>query len=128
MKMKYYQPSEFPKVFSQCCVTDFLSHDRKQLCHECPLQWMEWDVFIARAHLLSVCVQGMNVCVCVCVCRCLSDAASKHAVQAFFDCLRAEMEEYGIVVSTISHTFINASDLAPVKELAPKPNTVSACE
>ncbi|KAI2658820.1 Dehydrogenase/reductase SDR family member 7C-A [Labeo rohita] len=37
-----------------------------------------------------------------------SDAASKHAVQAFFDCLRAEVEEYGISVSTISHTFINA--------------------
>ncbi|KAF4106943.1 dehydrogenase/reductase (SDR family) member 7Cb [Onychostoma macrolepis] len=35
-------------------------------------------------------------------------AASKHAVQAFFDCLRAEVEEYGISVSTISHTFINA--------------------
>ncbi|KAM6951469.1 dehydrogenase/reductase (SDR family) member 7Cb [Aplochiton taeniatus] len=38
-----------------------------------------------------------------------SYAASKHAVQAFFDCLRAEMEEYGVGVSTISHTFINAS-------------------
>ncbi|XP_030631570.1 dehydrogenase/reductase (SDR family) member 7Cb [Chanos chanos] len=37
-----------------------------------------------------------------------SYAASKHAVQAFFDCLRAEVEEYGISVSTISHTFINA--------------------
>ncbi|XP_018617208.1 dehydrogenase/reductase (SDR family) member 7Cb [Scleropages formosus] len=36
-------------------------------------------------------------------------AASKHAVQAFFDCLRAEVEEYGISVSTISHTFINAA-------------------
>ncbi|XP_036396848.1 dehydrogenase/reductase (SDR family) member 7Cb [Megalops cyprinoides] len=35
-------------------------------------------------------------------------AASKHAVQAFFDCLRAEVEEYGISVSTISHTFISA--------------------
>uniref|UniRef100_A0A8C7D7L7 Dehydrogenase/reductase (SDR family) member 7Ca n=1 Tax=Oncorhynchus kisutch TaxID=8019 RepID=A0A8C7D7L7_ONCKI len=28
-------------------------------------------------------------------------AASKHAVQAFFDCLRAEVQEYGISVSTI---------------------------
>ncbi|XP_056627535.1 dehydrogenase/reductase (SDR family) member 7Cb isoform X1 [Triplophysa dalaica] len=37
-----------------------------------------------------------------------SYAASKHAVQAFFDCLRAEVEEFGISVSTISHTFINA--------------------
>ncbi|XP_074553170.1 dehydrogenase/reductase SDR family member 7C-B-like isoform X2 [Halichoeres trimaculatus] len=36
-------------------------------------------------------------------------AASKHAVQAFFDCLRAEVEEYGISVSTISHTFISGS-------------------
>lgn len=68
-----------------------------------------------------------NSCVCVCGGH-LSDAASKHAAQAFFDCLRAEVEEYGIVVSTISHTFINASDPAPVKEPAPKPNTLSACE
>ncbi|XP_069572183.1 dehydrogenase/reductase SDR family member 7C-B-like isoform X1 [Brachyistius frenatus] len=36
-------------------------------------------------------------------------AASKHAVQAFFDCLRAEVEEYGVSVSTISHTFISRS-------------------
>ncbi|KAM7371445.1 hypothetical protein PAMP_008689 [Pampus punctatissimus] len=35
-------------------------------------------------------------------------AASKHAVQAFFDCLRAEVEEYGISVSTINHTFISS--------------------
>lgn len=34
-------------------------------------------------------------------------AASKHAVQAFFDSLRAEVEEYGISVSTINHTFIS---------------------
>ncbi|XP_052347326.1 dehydrogenase/reductase SDR family member 7C-B-like isoform X2 [Oncorhynchus keta] len=33
-------------------------------------------------------------------------AASKHAVQAFFDCLRAEVQEYGISVSTVNHTFI----------------------
>nr|XP_029492452.1 dehydrogenase/reductase SDR family member 7C-B-like [Oncorhynchus nerka] len=33
-------------------------------------------------------------------------AASKHAVQAFFDCLRAEVREYGISVSTVNHTFI----------------------
>ncbi|XP_047426760.1 dehydrogenase/reductase SDR family member 7C-B-like isoform X2 [Mugil cephalus] len=37
-------------------------------------------------------------------------AASKHAVQAFFDCLRAEVEEYGISVSTINHTFISRSE------------------
>ncbi len=67
------------------------------------------------------------MCVCVCVCGHLSDAASKHAAQAFFDCLRAEVEEYGIVVSTISHTFINATD-QPLEESAPKPNTLSACE
>ncbi|XP_066522437.1 dehydrogenase/reductase (SDR family) member 7Cb [Hoplias malabaricus] len=42
-----------------------------------------------------------------------SYAASKHAVQAFFDCLRAEVEEYGISVSTISHTFINATTQDP---------------
>lgn len=36
----------------------------------------------------------------------VSDAASKHAVQAFFDCLRAEVQEYGISVSTVNHTFI----------------------
>jgi len=36
-----------------------------------------------------------------------SYAASKHAVQAFFDCLRAEVQEYGISVSTLSHTFIS---------------------
>ncbi|KAJ0058589.1 hypothetical protein NL108_017438, partial [Boleophthalmus pectinirostris] len=34
-------------------------------------------------------------------------AASKHAVQAFFDCVRAEVEEYGITVSSINHTFIS---------------------
>ncbi|XP_063077860.1 dehydrogenase/reductase (SDR family) member 7Cb isoform X2 [Engraulis encrasicolus] len=38
-----------------------------------------------------------------------SYAASKHAIQAFFDCLRAEVEEYGIAVSTISHTFIKST-------------------
>ncbi|KAJ4932580.1 hypothetical protein JOQ06_010998 [Pogonophryne albipinna] len=36
-------------------------------------------------------------------------SASKHAVQAFFDSLRSEVEEYGISVSTINHTFISAS-------------------
>ncbi|XP_068162370.1 dehydrogenase/reductase (SDR family) member 7Cb [Antennarius striatus] len=55
-----------------------------------------------------------------------SFAASKHAAQAFFDCLRAEVEEYGIVVSTVSHTFIRAPDPLPVEEPAPKPNTLSA--
>lgn len=58
----------------------------------------------------------------------LPDAASKHAAQAFFDCLRAEVEEYGVVVSTISHTFINASEPPPQAEPAPKANALSACE
>ncbi|XP_039509607.1 dehydrogenase/reductase (SDR family) member 7Cb isoform X1 [Pimephales promelas] len=58
-------------------------------------------------------------------------AASKHAVQAFFDCLRAEVEEYGISVSTISHTFINATpteatEAPPTK--APPTNPLWACE
>lgn len=36
----------------------------------------------------------------------LLDAASKHAAVGFFDCLRAEMEEFGISVSTVNPTFI----------------------
>ncbi|XP_072224662.1 dehydrogenase/reductase SDR family member 7C-B [Leuresthes tenuis] len=46
-------------------------------------------------------------------------AASKHAVQAFFDSLRAEVEEYSISVSTINHTFISrsASEMTPSKSL-----------
>ncbi|XP_065806116.1 dehydrogenase/reductase (SDR family) member 7Cb isoform X1 [Labrus bergylta] len=55
-----------------------------------------------------------------------SYTASKHAAQAFFDCLRAEVEEYGILVSTVSHTFINTSEPPPVKESVPKANTLSA--
>ncbi|KAM6164432.1 dehydrogenase/reductase SDR family member 7C [Rhynchocyon petersi] len=35
-------------------------------------------------------------------------AASKHAVLGFFDCLRAEVEEYDVVVSTVSPTFIRS--------------------
>ena len=65
----------------------------------------------------------MRLCVCVCACVCglcvIEDAASKHAAQAFFDCLRAEVEEYGVSVSTISHTFINASAPEPEPEPAP---------
>ncbi|XP_071372953.1 dehydrogenase/reductase (SDR family) member 7Cb [Centroberyx affinis] len=48
-----------------------------------------------------------------------SYAASKHAAQAFFDCLRAEVEEYGIVVSTISHTFIDASHKDKPQRICP---------
>lgn len=50
----------------------------------------------------------------------LPDAASKHAVQAFFDCLRAEVQEYGISVSTISHTFIGSP---PPAEESPEPES-----
>ncbi|XP_004712065.1 dehydrogenase/reductase SDR family member 7C isoform X2 [Echinops telfairi] len=35
-------------------------------------------------------------------------AASKHAALGFFDCLRAEVEEYDVVVSTVSPTFIRS--------------------
>ncbi|XP_008313236.1 dehydrogenase/reductase (SDR family) member 7Cb [Cynoglossus semilaevis] len=55
-----------------------------------------------------------------------SYAASKHAAQAFFDCLRSEVEEYGIIVSTISHTFINASEPPPVEESEPQQNALAA--
>lgn len=58
-----------------------------------------------------------------------SYAASKHAAQAFFDCLRAEVEEYGITVSTISHTFINASEAPAAPETPatiPEPQPATA--
>ncbi|XP_054613170.1 dehydrogenase/reductase (SDR family) member 7Cb [Dunckerocampus dactyliophorus] len=55
-----------------------------------------------------------------------SYAASKHAVQAFFDCLRAEVEEYGITVSTISHTFIDAASQQSPENPAPKPHSLAA--
>lgn len=35
-------------------------------------------------------------------------AASKHAAQGFFDCLRAEVEEFDVSVSTVSPTFIRS--------------------
>ncbi|XP_006006679.1 dehydrogenase/reductase (SDR family) member 7Cb isoform X2 [Latimeria chalumnae] len=40
-------------------------------------------------------------------------AASKHAAQGFFDCLRAEVQEFGISVSTISPTFISSYHIQP---------------
>ncbi|XP_037134879.1 dehydrogenase/reductase (SDR family) member 7Cb [Syngnathus acus] len=55
-----------------------------------------------------------------------SYAASKHAVQAFFDSLRAEVEEYGITVSTISHTFIDATAPQSPEEPASKSNSLAA--
>lgn len=38
-----------------------------------------------------------------------SYAASKHATQAFFDCLRAEMEQYGIGVTVVSPGYIHTN-------------------
>lgn len=38
-----------------------------------------------------------------------SDAASKHATQAYFDCLRAEIEHYGIPVTVVSPGYIRTS-------------------
>lgn len=43
----------------------------------------------------------------------LPDAASKHAALGFFDCLRAEVEEYDVVVSTVSPTFIRSYRVDP---------------
>ncbi|ELK31848.1 Dehydrogenase/reductase SDR family member 7C [Myotis davidii] len=40
-------------------------------------------------------------------------AASKHAALGFFDCLRAEVEEYDVVVSTVSPTFIRSYHAHP---------------
>lgn len=38
-----------------------------------------------------------------------SDAASKHATQAYFDCLRAEIEHFGIPVTVISPGYIRTN-------------------
>ncbi|XP_014719625.3 dehydrogenase/reductase SDR family member 7C isoform X1 [Equus asinus] len=40
-------------------------------------------------------------------------AASKHAALGFFDCLRAEVEEYDVLVSTVSPTFIRSYHVYP---------------
>ncbi|KAI2581382.1 DHRS7C isoform 1 [Pan troglodytes] len=40
-------------------------------------------------------------------------AASKHAALGFFDCLRAEVEEYDVVISTVSPTFIRSYHVYP---------------
>ena len=61
-------------------------------------------------------------------CRHLLDAASKHAAQAFFECLRAEVQESGVIVSTISHTYINASTPRSNEKPVPKQNSVATCE
>uniref|UniRef100_A0A5F9CIE0 Dehydrogenase/reductase SDR family member 7C n=1 Tax=Oryctolagus cuniculus TaxID=9986 RepID=A0A5F9CIE0_RABIT len=41
------------------------------------------------------------------------DAASKHAALGFFDCLRAEVEEFDVAVSTVSPTFIRSYHVHP---------------
>ena len=38
-----------------------------------------------------------------------TDAASKHATQAYFDCLRAEVEHYGIGVTVVSPGYIQTN-------------------
>ncbi|CAM4634459.1 unnamed protein product [Lepidochelys olivacea] len=40
-------------------------------------------------------------------------AASKHAAQGFFDCLRAEVEEFDVCISTVSPTFIRSYHVQP---------------
>ncbi|XP_024062205.2 dehydrogenase/reductase SDR family member 7C [Terrapene carolina triunguis] len=40
-------------------------------------------------------------------------AASKHATQGFFDCLRAEVEEFDVCISTVSPTFIRSYHVQP---------------
>ncbi|CAK6970636.1 LOW QUALITY PROTEIN: dehydrogenase/reductase (SDR family) member 7Cb [Scomber scombrus] len=55
-----------------------------------------------------------------------SYAASKHAAQAFFECLRAEVQEYGVIVSTVSHTYINASNPRSNEKSAPKQSSLAA--
>ncbi|XP_061472381.1 dehydrogenase/reductase SDR family member 7C isoform X2 [Rhineura floridana] len=40
-------------------------------------------------------------------------AASKHAVLGFFDCLRAELQEFGVCVSTVTPSFIRSYHIQP---------------
>lgn len=40
---------------------------------------------------------------------CFADAASKHATQAFFDCLRAEVEQFEIDVTVVSPGYIQTN-------------------
>ncbi|TEA35304.1 hypothetical protein DBR06_SOUSAS2810188, partial [Sousa chinensis] len=40
-------------------------------------------------------------------------AAAKHAALGFFDCLRAEVEEYDVIVSTVSPSFIRSYRVHP---------------
>ncbi|XP_062976462.1 dehydrogenase/reductase SDR family member 7C [Elgaria multicarinata webbii] len=41
-------------------------------------------------------------------------AASKHAALGFFDCLRAELQEFGVCVSTVSPSFIRSYNFQPL--------------
>lgn len=38
-----------------------------------------------------------------------ADAASKHATQAFYDCLRAELEQHGVAVTVLSPGYIRTN-------------------
>ncbi|XP_020641555.3 dehydrogenase/reductase SDR family member 7C [Pogona vitticeps] len=40
-------------------------------------------------------------------------AASKHAALGFFDCLRAELQEFGVCVSTVTPSFIRSYSVQP---------------
>ncbi|XP_054833178.1 dehydrogenase/reductase SDR family member 7C [Eublepharis macularius] len=40
-------------------------------------------------------------------------AASKHAALGFFDCLRAELQEFGVCVSTVTPSFIRSDHIQP---------------
>ncbi|XP_077183730.1 dehydrogenase/reductase SDR family member 7C isoform X2 [Paroedura picta] len=40
-------------------------------------------------------------------------AASKHAALGFFDCLRAELQEFGVCVSAVTPSFIRSSHIQP---------------
>lgn len=63
-------------------------------------QWWEWLVPGQVSHQLTHLTLWPPT---------FADAASKHATQAFFDCLRAEMEQYEIKVTVISPSYIQTS-------------------
>ena len=51
----------------------------------------------------------MKVSVCCLLYYCPPDSASKHALQAFFDCLRAELADTNIRVSLVSPGYIRTN-------------------
>ncbi|KAL8175405.1 UNVERIFIED_CONTAM: Dehydrogenase reductase SDR member 7B [Gekko kuhli] len=68
-----------------------------------------------QGHIVAISsVQGKiaipfrSACKCDCM-RLEEDAASKHATQAFFDCLRAEVEQYGLDVTVVSPGYIQTN-------------------